>query len=85
MKTVNQKDEAIKAVYIMLKDREIHPSGSFDNAGRFFAEHSELINVRTPSRSYPFSHMTACRTLKYVKAVADKFNVETVEELKKLV
>jgi hypothetical protein len=71
-----------RKVYQMLKNREIHPSGKFDDAGRFYAEHNDLINVRAPSRRWPYSEMVACRTHKYVKAVAKRFNCQTVEELK---
>lgn len=71
----------IKEVYAMLKERKIHPSGEFDKAGRFYAEHSDLINVRAPSRDYPYSQMHACRSLKYVKAVAEKFKCATKEDL----
>ena len=77
--------EDIKEVYFMLKERVIHPAGNFDKGGRWWAEHDDLISVRTPSRSFPFSQMTACRTLKYVKAVAEKFKPATKEELIKLV
>lgn len=65
----------------MLKNREIHPSGNFDKQGRFYAENADLIDVRTPSRDYPYSQMTACRTLKYVKKVAEKFNCSNINDL----
>ncbi len=77
--------DAIQTVYEMLKNREIHPSGTFDGQGRFYATHSDIIDVREPSRAWPFSHITACRTKKYVKAVCEKFGCTTVEELKKSV
>ena len=79
------KKAMIIEVYKQLKDREIHPSGEFDGAGRFYATHRDLIDVRSPSRSWPYSHMTACRTKKYVTKVCEKFNCETVDELKKRV
>jgi hypothetical protein len=73
-------------VYNDLKNRVINPSGSFDKAGRFFLEHGDLVNVREPSRSYPYSQMSAGRSLKYVKKVAEKFGCENDEEkLRKLV
>jgi hypothetical protein len=75
-------DEIINEVYLQLKNREIHPSGTFDSAGRFHAANSDLISVRAPSRAWPFSHMVACRTKKYVKAVCEKFSCFTVEALK---
>ena len=64
---------ALKEVFTKLKDRKIHPTGTFDNAGRFHALHSDLIDVRQPSRKWPHSHMLACCTLKYVTKVAEKF------------
>ena len=73
--------QEIKEVYKMLKDRAIHPSGGFDKAGRWYAEHADLIDVRSPSRSYPYSQMAACRTLKYVKAVAAHFDCKNKEDL----
>jgi len=77
--------EDMKDVYEMLKNRLIHPSGTFDKSGRFYAANDDLINVRTPSRAWPFSHMMACRTLKYVKKVAEKFDCETKEDLIKMI
>lgn len=78
-------NEDIKEVYFMLKERIIHPAGQFDKGGRWWAEHDDLISTREPSRAWPYSQMTACRTLKYVKAVAEKFKPTTKEELIKLV
>lgn len=75
----------IKKIYQELKARDIHPSGYFDNAGRWYAEHEELISVRAPSRSFPYSQMSACRTLKYVKAVCAEFDCKTEDELRKMV
>ena len=77
--------EEIAEVYKALKDRVIHPAGDFDKAGRWYAEHSELISVRSPSRSWPYSQMMACRTLKYVNAVADKFECKSKTELEKYI
>ena len=72
----------INDVYSALKNREIHPSGKFDSAGRWYAKHDDLINVRWPSRAFPYSQMTACRTKKYVKKVAEKFGCMTVADLR---
>jgi len=74
--------QIINEVFQELKERNIHPSGGFDNAGRFYAEHQNLINVREPSRSFPFSQMSACRTKKYVAKVCDLFGCTSVDELK---
>ena len=78
---VKQQRAAVQRVFEMLRDREINPCGEFDNAGRFYAEHSDLISVRSPSRRWPYSHMVACRTKKYVLAVAKEFDCQTVSEL----
>lgn len=75
--------EIIKQVATMLKNREIHPSGTFDNGGRFYATNDDLISVRTPSRAFPYSQLMACRTIKYVAKVAEKFNCKSKEELLK--
>lgn len=86
MRLKNMKTQAIVNVYALLKNRTINPSGSFDKAGRFYLEHSELVNVREPSRSFPYSQINAGRTLKYVQKVAEKFNCANNEEvLKKMV
>jgi len=76
-----EKKQVIKNVYIALKNRDVNPSGIFDKVGRWYAEHGELINVRAPSRAWPYSQMQACRTHKYVKAVAEKFGFESEKEL----
>ena len=79
------KKEMIQTVYEMLKNRSIHPSGHFESSiptRRWHATHADLINVREPSRAYPWSEMSACRSKKYVKAVQEKYNCQTVEELR---
>ena len=74
-------NDIIKKVYQLLKDRDIHPTGKFDSGGRWYAANSDLINVRSPSRSFPYSEMSACRARKYVKACAEKFDCKTEAEL----
>jgi len=75
------KRDFIREVYELLRDRDIHPSGAFDNAGRWYAKNSNLISVRTPSRRFPYSELTACRTLKYVKAVVAEFKCKSYKTL----
>ena len=75
--------EELEEVYNMLKDRIIHPPGHFDKGGRFWLKDSDLVNVRTPSRAYPYSHMIAGRTLKFVKSMAIKYKCKNKEELLK--
>lgn|GEM_PF-1680279 len=71
----------IKTVYTLLKDRKLHPKGMFDKMGRFYLEDSELVDVRAPSTKYPYTQMNAARTSKFIVAMADKYNVNYLEEL----
>lgn len=80
--TEQEKKDMINQIYGELKDRQIHPSGKFDNGGRWYSDNSDLISCRTPSRAWPYSEMTACRTKKYIKKVAEKFGCKTIEELR---
>jgi hypothetical protein len=80
-----EKKEMITNVYSELKNRVINPSGTFDKAGRFYLENDDLVSVRSPSRSYPYSQMTAGRTRKYVKAVCEKYDCQSEAELRNLV
>lgn len=73
MKTVKEYDAALENAaqeYIARKNRTSHPAGNFDKAGRWEPddeEHCECCNyIRTPSRAYPFSYMTHCRTLDHI-------------------
>jgi hypothetical protein len=80
--TEQEKKDMINQIYQELKERMIHPSGKFDNGGRWYAENADLISCRTPSRAWPYSEMQACRTKKYVTKVAEKYNCKTTEELR---
>lgn len=71
----------MKKVYEMLKNREIHPEGEFDKMGRFYLEDYDLVDVRSPSVKYPYSQMNAARTSKFVKAMAEKYKVQNIEQL----
>ncbi len=79
--TVGVSSADLKKVYEMLKNRELHPEGDFDKAGRFYLEDYELVDVRAPSAKYPFSQMNAGRTSKFVKAMAEKYKVQTLDQL----
>ncbi len=71
----------LKTVYIMLKDRKLHPHGEFDKQGRFYLTDGELANAKAPSVKYPYSHMKAGRTADFVRAIAKKYKCQTLEEL----
>ena len=77
-----QKGIVIK-VFEMLRDREVDPSGGFDKSGRFWAKNDHLISCRTPSRAYPYSQMTACRTKKYVTKALQFYGCKSVKTLLK--
>ena len=71
----------IKEVFTMLKNRELHPCGEFDEKGRFYLEDSHLVNVREPSKRYPYSQMTAGRTMKFVEAIIAEYKIDNKEDL----
>ncbi|MFB6349936.1 hypothetical protein ACFBZI_12025 [Moraxella sp. ZJ142] len=75
--------DEIKAVFIKLKARKLHPIGGFDKMGRFFLKDWELVNARPPSKKYPYSQMTASRTSAFVKEIAKKYKPRTQEDLEK--
>lgn len=70
--------------YLDRQSRKSHPSGSFDNGGRWYPSQEEKKDccegLRSPSRSYKWSYMTHCRTAKHV---ANLFSVD-VKAMKKM-
>lgn len=70
-------------VFRMLKGKHLTPRGQRDVRGRFWAKNADLINVRPPGLFWPStdSQLNACRRLKYVLAVAKKYNCKTVNDL----
>lgn len=71
----------IHEVYKLLQERKRQPSGAYDNSGRWYSDRPDLINVRSPSRTYPLSELAACRTKKYVKRVVEKYNCKTKQDI----
>lgn len=57
-------------MYIDRKNRNGHPEGEFDNAGRWYpAQHEQCAcckYIRQPSRAYPYSLMVHCRTAEHI-------------------
>jgi transposase-like protein len=53
---------------INLQARVWHPSGDFDNAGRWYPTNycKCCESIRSPSRAYPYSLMKHCRTVSHV-------------------
>lgn len=69
-----EQQTAVRLVYGAMRDRQIHPHGDFDWQGRrypSFIQSAGGMTVRSPSKHYPYSYMTACRTLKHTRRVAD--------------
>lgn len=56
----------IKWMYERRRDRIDHPDGNFDNAKRWYPADGEKCDccnsIRRPSRDYPYSYMTHCRS-----------------------
>ena len=56
--------------YLQRQARYDHPDGHGDNGGRWYPSDSErqacCNSIREPSRSFPWSLMTHCRTLKHI-------------------
>lgn len=50
------------------------PEGGFDNARRWFPQGRDkevMADVRYPSRSFPFSYLKACKSIKHCAALFD--------------
>ena len=73
--TEQEVDYAARTVYaaqeyLDRKARVSHPEGKCDRGGRWYPSEKEMQvccnHVRTPSRAWPWSYMTHCRTLAHV-------------------
>jgi len=57
-------------LYLDRADRSAHPHGEFDRAQRFYPSASEIqpccSPIRTPTRRWPNSLNTHCRTMKHI-------------------
>lgn len=64
------KEQQAAVEYLRRKDRTSHPDGHTDKGGRWYPDDSEkqpcCDSVRSPSRSFPWSYMTHCRSLGHV-------------------
>ena len=88
IKTVKEYDNDLEKAareYISRKNRDSHPSGDFDKAGRWEPDAEEWCDccdyIRTPSRAYPFSLMIHCRTMEHI---ANLFCVDKSDLRKKV-
>jgi len=56
-------------------NRESHPDGEFDKAGRWWPDEGERQEcceyIRSPSRAYPYSLMVHCRSREHVALLTE--------------
>ena len=65
---VGPKFEEAAKQYRNRRDRITHPEGKADKGGRWYPDISEGLDtsqLRSPSRSWPWPYMRACRTFKH--------------------
>lgn len=66
--------------FVARRDRRTNPDGTFDSGGRWYPSDAEwqacCAYVRSPSRAWPYSYMTHCRTAAHV---ASLFGVDVSE------
>ena len=69
--------------YVRRQGRSAHPDGHFDSGGRWYPSECEeqpcCSGIRRPSRAWPYSLMTHCRTLPHV---ANLYGVDPEEVLR---
>ena len=67
---LNQAMSRAVSTYLSRKDRRAHPDGTFDRAGRWYPSDEEYQSccdkIRGPTRAFPYSYMTHCRTVEHV-------------------
>lgn len=89
MKEQTQTQNTIQAAvqkFIARRDRQENPNGEFDKKGRWFPSEDEkrdCCRVRYPSRAFPYSYMTHCRSLKHVAQLMGVAEGDVRAELRK--
>ena len=72
--------QIVDRIYQDRKNRIAHPDGTFDSGGRWYPSEWEVCeccqNVRTPSRSYPYSQLVHCRTKKHIRNLAKNHGIK---------
>ena len=67
---MTQKRRAIAQEYFDRQARRSHPDGLLDKAGRWYPSEAEECkcckDIRRPSRAYPYSYMSHCRSVEHV-------------------
>jgi len=64
--------------YVRRQSRGTHPAGTFDSAGRWYPlpeaeEQKCCASIRQPSRAWPYTLMSHCRSMAHVAAL---YNVD---------
>ena len=81
-------DEVVAHIYQQRKNRNEYPQGRYDKAGRWYPTDEEKCgccgNIRSPSRSWPYSLRDHCRTKKHVRSLVEKV-WDDPEERRKLI
>ncbi|NBB81109.1 MAG: hypothetical protein GVY36_17000 [Verrucomicrobia bacterium] len=78
--TPNREEILAACLYLKRRDREAHPEGYFDKAGRWYSSgrDAEVMTVcRLPSRAWPLSEMHACRALCHCARYHDADELKT--------
>jgi len=59
--------------YVRRQERRVHPAGKFDRGGRWYPGEAEeqpcCKSIRNPSRAWPYTLMTHCRSLPHIAAL----------------
>lgn len=75
-------------IYRSRRDRGSNPAGSFDRSGRWYPDASEEQDccraIRGPSRAYPYSYLTHCRTADHVAHLTGYSAAEIRREARRL-
>ena len=75
MKTKEYPEVVLQAAYeyICRQERRTHPAGKFDRGGRWYPTDDEeqkcCASIRQPSRAWPYTLMTHCRSLPHIAAL----------------
>jgi hypothetical protein len=79
-KKVKELKTVVDKIFKLRSDRITHPHGKFDNAKRWYPSDEEKCDcceyIRGPTRAFPFSYMTHCRTKKHVAALVNKLGID---------
>jgi len=72
---INKRTIEAAKEFIVRKTRKKHPDGSFDNTRRWQPSNDERCHccrlIREPSRRFPYSLMTHCRSVGHIASLYD--------------